>query len=302
MKKTIILSLILIVFADYLAEAQRGSTRWKRMRYELVYGLGGSNFLGELGGANKIGTDFVRDLEFSLTRPMGMVGMRYKIRENISTLVGFRYGYVKGDDAKTDQIHRNNRNLHFRSSIFEFSGQIEYSIVRERIGHRYNLRRVRGIKGFRTNTYLFVGVGGFYFNPKAKYGNEWIALRPLSTEGQGLIPTRKPYSRVQVCVPFGFGFKYGLNRLWSIGLEYGVRKTFTDYIDDVSTSYYDNNAIYQANGPEAAYLADPSSGPPTWTMGGQQRGDSTDKDTYMFATISLTYKLRTDRNGLPKFR
>ncbi|MBN2682605.1 MAG: hypothetical protein JXR58_08860 [Bacteroidales bacterium] len=302
MKKTIIISLIFIFFATLVTEAQRGSTRWKRMRYEVVYGLGGSNFLGELGGANMIGTDFIRDLEISLTRPMGMIGMRYKILENLATKASLHYGYVKGDDAKTEQIHRENRNLHFRSSIIEFSAQLEYSIVRERVGHRYNLRRVRGIKGFKTNTYAFVGVGAFYFNPKAKLGDEWFSLRPMGTEGQGLIPTRKMYSRVQVCIPFGIGFKYGLNRLWSIGLEYGIRKTFTDYIDDVSSSYYDNAAIRAANGDIAGYFADPSSGPPSWTMGGQQRGDSTDKDTYMFAVINLTYKLRTDRNGLPKFR
>ena len=273
------------------------------MRYEVLYGIGGTNFLGELGGANMIGTDFIRDLEISMTRPMGQIGMRYKIFEKLSVKAGLTYGYVKGDDQKTEEEHRNYRNLHFRSPIVELSTQLEYSVIRERIGHRYNLRRVRGIKGFKTNTYLFVGVGGFYFNPRANFGGEWVPLRPLRTEGQGLVASRKMYSRFQVCVPFGIGFKYGLSRKWSIGLEYGIRKTFTDYIDDVSTSYFNNTLIRTSMGETAGFLADPSSGEhPNWTVGGQQRGDSTDKDTYMFAIISLTYKLRTNRNGLPKFR
>jgi hypothetical protein len=238
-----------------------------------------------------------------MTRGLGAVGLRYRIVETVAAKIMLSGGLLKGDDALTQETFRNNRNLRFRAPIIEFSGQIEYSIIREKQGHRYNLRRVRGLKGFKTNTYFFVGFGGFYFNPRGQYlDGKWYSLQPLGTEGQGLVPTRKKYSRFSMCIPFGIGFKYGLNRRWNVGLEFGSRKTFTDYIDDVSTSYYDNAMIRQERGDVAAYLANPSSGPANWTTAYQQRGDAKDRDSYMFMLINFTYKLHTTREGLPKFR
>ncbi len=285
------------------AQRRRRSTRWKRTRYEIVYGVGGTNFLGELGGADQIGTDYVKDLEIMMTRPVGQLGIRYKILENLALKGAFSVGMLKGDDKTTTEIHRNNRNLHFRSMIYELDAQLEYSIIREKEGHRYRLRKVRGLKGYLTNTYFFVGLGGFYFNPKAQASDgKWYALQPLGTEGQGIVETRQPYSRFQMAIPYGIGFKYGLNRKWTIGLEYGMRKTFTDYMDDVSSTYYDNDLFED---PIAAELADPSlsrqEGNYRWTGPNQQRGDSKDKDAYMFLFISATYKLKTGRNGMPKF-
>jgi len=300
MRKYIILIIILLITVESYSQM---SSRWKRMRYEVIYGVGATNFLGELGGADREGTNFVRDLEISATRPALQVGMRYRILENFSAKGALTYGWVSGNDNLTNEYYRSNRNLHFRSPILEFAGQLEYSIIKERQGHRYNLRKVRGIKGFNTNTYFFVGLGAFYFNPKGKYiDGKWYALQPLGTEGQGLVPTRTKYMRISACIPFGIGFKYGLNRRWNVGLEFGARKTFTDYIDDVSTTYYDNDLIREERGPIAAYFANPSEGPPNLTAAYQQRGDAKDKDAYMFMIISATYKLNTTRQGLPKFR
>jgi hypothetical protein len=273
------------------------------MRYEIYYGIGATNFLGELGGANRIGTNFVRDLEFRMTRPVLSLGVRYRITETISNKTMLSYGWLKGDDKSTTEQFRANRNLNFKANIAEFSTQFEYSIIREKQGHRYNLRRVRGIKGFKTNTYFFLGIGGFFYNPKGKYvDGTWHSLQPLGTEGQGIVPTRKKYSRFSVCIPYGIGFKYGLNRRWNIGLEYGIRKTFTDYIDDVSTTYFDNQMVRDFSGDVSAYLADPSIIKNGQSAAYQQRGDAKDKDTYMFMVINLTVKLYTTRQGMPKFR
>ncbi len=298
-KLLIITTIVLFAFNSY---SQR-SARWKRMRYEIFYGVGATNFLGELGGANKEGSNFLADYEFAMTRPLLSLGFRYMLLEKVSTKIMLSYGWLKGDDKSTTETYRNYRNLSFYTPLVEFAIQGEYHLTKERIGHRYNLRRVRGVKGIKLNTYLFAGIAGFWFNPKGKDQNgKWQSLQPLGTEGQNLSPTREKYSRIQVAIPFGLGLKYGLNRKWSVGLELGVRKTFTDYIDDVSTTYYDNDAIKAANGDEAAYLADPSSGEnPNWTTGGQQRGDPSHKDTYMFMILNLTYKLRAGRGGLPKF-
>ncbi len=302
MMKKLFLIVVALLFITQ-AEAQY-STRWKRYRYELIAGIGATNFLGELGGANREGTDFLRDFEFSMTRPAVTIGLRYKILEQVSAKMALTYGVLRGDDKKTEETYRNNRNLNFYAHLIELSGQMEYNIIKEKVGHRYSLRRVRGLKGFKLNTYFFLGFAGYWFNTYGKNSTtgEWVALQPLGTEGQGLVGSREKYSRIQMAIPYGIGFKYGLDREWSIALELGARKTFTDYLDDVSTTYYDNNLIRAQSGDLAADMADPSLGNvPGQTTANQQRGDPSDYDSYMFLTISVTYKLKTTRQGLPKF-
>ena len=273
------------------------------MRYELIYGIGGTGFLGELGGADKIGTHFVNDLEISMTRPLMFAGIRYRITEVISYKGGVYWGWLSGNDKKTEEETRQYRNLHFRSPIVEFNNQIEYSIIKEPRSHKYSIQKVPGMSGssfLKTNTYLFTGINVFWFNPKAKYNNQWVALQPLGTEGQGIIESRKKYSRVSVSIPIGAGMKWIVDRQWCVGLEYGLRKTFTDYLDDVSKSYVDKSIF--GDNTVAMALSDPSNGSnPGWTAAGEQRGDPRYTDSYMFVTIYVAYKLRTGKGGRPMF-
>ena len=273
------------------------------MRYEAVYGIGATNFLGELGGANQIGTNYFKDIDIAMTKYVLNAGVRYRVNAWLSVKGSLSYGVVSGDDKFTKEESRNYRNLSFKSSITELSLQIEPSIIKEQTGARYRLKGVKGRKTFGINTYPFIGIAAFYFNPKAKYKGKWYALQPLATEGQGQLSTRKKYSRFGVSIPVGIGFKYGYNRRWSVAFEYGIRKTFTDYIDDVSMTYVDDKFITQGKVAEA--LADRSNGTkPQKTAPGQQRGDPRDNDSYMFAIISLTYKFRMakiNRRSRPKF-
>ena len=165
MIKHIVLAIFLILIICDISSAQRRrSGRWKQSRYEFVFGIGGTGFLGELGGRDQVGTNSIRDLEISLTRPLFSVGLRYKIEEYLAVKGALTYGRLKGDDNTTKEIYRNNRNLSFRSPIIELSVLGEYSLIREKIGHKYNLRKVRGVKGFKTNTYLpFYRNCGFLF-------------------------------------------------------------------------------------------------------------------------------------------
>jgi hypothetical protein len=306
--KKLVLFLLFLSFSTVALQAQRKKTRFLD-RSETVYGIGFSNFLGELGGRDMIGTNGIRDLEMILTRPSVHLGFRYRKNPILSFKLNLIYGMVAGRDSLTKEPFRRNRNLSFRSPIFETSLQAEISVLQlKSTKSRYVLRGVRGKSGIDLNIYVFGGIGGFYFNPKAKLGGKWWALQPLGTEGQGIAASREPYKRIQACFPVGLGFRLPLSdKNWTIGFEYGVRLTTTDYIDDVSTTYFSPTLISQKYGPVAAQLSNRSnpSSPdyiPLSAATGQQRGDPTDKDSYMIGTITLTYRLKSGRSVLPKFR
>ncbi len=275
-------------------------------------GIGACNFLGELGGANQVGTHFVKDFEFSMTRPSAEVGYRYKFNRFFALKGGLYYCLLSGSDATTQEPFRQNRNLSFRSSIFELSCQGEFYFTKEQQGHLYRIKNAKGKKSYKIQAYLFGGVGVFHFNPQAKYEGRWVNLRPLSTEGEGLPGGPKEYSLFSVCIPYGIGASEGIGKDWAIGLEIGMRYTFTDYIDDVSGVYYDNSTIKEYKGTMAAYLADPSLHrmPPVYggdnsggwqAAPGQVRGHSNHRDAYMFTNITVTYKLKTHKRIKSKF-
>ncbi|MGD1847646.1 MAG: DUF6089 family protein [Salibacteraceae bacterium] len=307
-KRYITIFLLFSFFAlPHLTEAQR----WKYVRQEVFVAAGASNFMGELGGADKVGSNFVSDFEISMTRPAFSAGYRYRLLEYLSLRGQLAYARLAGNDNATNQINRRNRNLHFRSPLVELSAIGEFYFVKESTGNVYRLRGVRGGGSFNISAYAFAGISGIYFNPRGRRDGEWHSLQPLGTEGQGLPGQPGKYSRISFAIPFGLGCKYVLDRNWSIGLEYGLRKTFTDYIDDVSTNYYDNDALRLQNGDIAADLADPNLnlvgdngdiGDGIFvTAQGQPRGDSKDKDAYMMLMFTLNYKFLKGKRNRPKF-
>lgn len=296
--RTKVLLLAVLLGAFFSADAQR----WKRYRWETIYGIGVSNFLGELGGANQVGTNYMKDYDWKATRPTIMVGMRFKQTQQISHKANLTIGILAGDDAWTTETYRQIRNLNFRSPIVELGYNFEFYLKKEKRGHRFKLRGVRGLRNMGLYPYGFFGVSGFFFAPQGRVGGDWKWLKPLKTEGQGLSPSRSNYSLVQVAVPLGVGIKYAVDRRWLVSIEYGMRKTFTDYIDDVSSTYFPNDVILVEVGSVAALAADPTEGTWVGSKSYQQRGDPTDNDSYMFLIIGANYKLKTTRGGLPKFR
>ena len=212
---------------------------------------------------------------------------------------GVTYGLIAGNDNRSDPPR--GRNLSFRSRIIEGSLVGEFNIL----GYEpYNLARP-------WSPYIFGGVAFFNFSPKTKYNDEWVALQPLGTEGQGLsaYPERKKYKLTQFSIPIGAGIKYALSDTWNIGIEGGVRKTFTDYLDDVSTTYV-NEAFLIENNPLAATLANRSGVP---IEDGSARGNSENGDWYAFVgvTISRNFldnglvgsrkRFRRKKDGCPTF-
>jgi len=300
-KRAILILLILILPAISSAQGFFRSSFWKQYRKEVCACGGASNFLGELGGKDQVGTDFVQDLEISETKYVLNAGFRYFITKDLAAKASLYYGVVSGDDETTEEIYRNNRNIHFQSPLAEASIIAEYHVVQERSGRRYKLRGAKKYqRTFIFGVYGFAGIGAIYFDPRAKYQRQgkWLSLKGLNTEGQGLPGGPKDYSGFSIAIPMGIGLRYSFTQRWRLGLEAGLRKTFTDYIDDVSSNYYDNNEINRNYGEQAAWFADPSKeeipciGDPFCPNStGQQRGDITDNDAYMFLTLCANYKL-----------
>lgn len=268
---------------------------WSLNKKELLFNVGATQFLGDLGGANKDDYDYsLRDWDWQSLGYTAGLGYRYRFHPMFSTTSMLSYLMVRANDKFSEEPIRNARNLNFKSSMFEFQQRLEvivYSV--ERFSPAYNLPGQRGGKRRNQQYYVFGGIGATYFNPKGQYTDgSWHALRPLMTEGQ-----TKPYSPIALTVPMGFGFRVGMGAQWRIGLEASYNTVFSDYLDDVSTTCA-NPANY--SDPIAQYFVNPSDpaitqiGGQNWFGAGQQRGDNNQRDSYYRLNIviarNLTYK------------
>lgn len=293
-----ILLLILIIISSI-----GFSQHWKFLRHEVTLGIGTSHFLGELGGANTIGSNGIngfKDLEFKLTRPAIAAGYRFYLSPMFALKADLTYARLNGDDELTTEKFRQNRNIHFRSPLIELSARVEFYPLKEYFGHMYRSNGVLGNTVRKISPYVFVGVGGFWFNPKSEYQGDWIALQPLETEGVS-------YKKIAISMPFGVGVKYALSNQLSIGLEFGLRYTSSDYLDDVSTVYADKSG----SDAMTQYLANPTiNSIETFTDGayvynptapGMQRGDANNNDAYLLTLLTVNYKFLKGKLNLPKF-
>ena len=250
--------------------------------------------LGIMGGASNYNGDLSPNkalASFGDTHPAFGGFLRYNLADHISVKGHIYYATISADDAKASNSEgRRARNLSFRSSVLEFGIQGEWNIL----GYQpYALD-----KPF--SPYLFLGVAGFKFKPKTKYKNEWVELQPLGTEGQGMEGRPDPYKLFELSIPAGGGVKYALNDKWTVGVEAGVRKTFTDYLDDVSTTYVTRPDLVAANGILAANLANRGGEAlgtePLIVPTGTKRGEADKKDWYIIGGLTISYNFLD--NGL----
>ncbi|MDQ3843786.1 MAG: hypothetical protein M3342_07205 [Bacteroidota bacterium] len=266
---------------------------------EIGIGLGPMFFLGDLGGNYGKGTTFIKDVNLPLTKlskglfinvfPAEWIGLRFAF--NHSLLEG--YDSIINDKGGAE-IYRKIRNLQFRSQVTEFYGALElYPTV--------FMEQYDGLFG-KLRPYGVIGAGLFQFNPKGKYyapngESKWVSLHDLHLEGQGMeeYPSRKNYNLTAFEIPMGFGAKYYLSENVYIGMEVLHRKTFTDYVDDVSTTYIDASLFEKYLNPQQAEMARqlyyrenfvPYSSTPYQTRPflDEQRGDPKENDAF-FSTI-----------------
>jgi hypothetical protein len=219
--------------------------------------------------------------------PAGGLVFRYNINPRFAVKATALFGSMVGDDAT---MGNKERNLYFRSPLTELSAQVEINFLR--------LYNERGRNCF--TPYLFVGAGLFSFNPQAELDGKWYDLQPLGTEGQGLnvfdTSTRinynqKHYALTSFCIPFGFGMRVNFLKYCCIGIEWGFRKTFTDYIDDVSKTYVDRDILINQRTELVANLADRTQSKEYHKAGTARGNNAKTSDWYSFATVTFTIKL-----------
>lgn len=241
----------------------------------------------EIGAMSYIG-DLNNQKLFSKLNLAYGAGYRYCFDDRWSLKVSGAYGHIEGGNPDAIAM----RNLSFKSYVWEASARAEFNFL------PYGFTDVQ----WRFTPYLYAGVGLMGFNPKAKYTDtetgttEWVELRPLCTEGQGTAQyeDRTPYSLVQVMIPFGMGVKFSFNKYLQIYAEYGVRATFTDYLDDVSKTYVGGDLLRTTEGGElAACMADRSAEVEGGKLNaaGIKRGDDSLDDWYTYMNVSVSISL-----------
>ena len=196
--------------------------------------------------------------------------VRYNIDDRWAVkLSGYR-GTVKGNS--TQSKYMPERDLSFSSPVTDVSAEVEFNFFDFYVGSRKNW----------ITPYIYTGFSFFLFNPK----NGGVSLRELGTEGQNVgYEGRKPYKTYSFGIPFGLGVKISLARRLGLAVFWEIHKTFTDYLDDVSKTYYLDGPAINKDDP-TQYLSDPTL---SYTPG-MQRGNSRTNDWYSFSGITLTYK------------
>lgn len=212
---------------------------------------------------------------------------RYNLDSRISFRGQFFQGTVEAWDSDSKSVWQQNRNLHFRNTINEASVVTEINYLDHKIGNPDD----------KLTAYLFTGLAFFSHMPEASLDENWYALAPLGTEGQGTTWGEamglEPYKTAGFALPFGFGMKVNIGPFAAFNLEWGMRKTWTDYLDDVSTVYADPQVLLQEKGMLAMQIADAAIELPEGmtSRAGMQRGDPGIKDSYGFVMASLSFRV-----------
>jgi len=246
MKRLSLYILVLFFILPYVADAQR----WKRYRYELIGGIGTVNVFGDLGGGDGVARHNTLDFNVEGTRPVLKVAVRYKLKELLAVKTNVFFAFANASDKYTTNEARSNRGATTNTFFIEPSIQLEYSLIKERYGRRYTFSNIRRFSLSHVNTYVFVGIGGLFYFPNREINVDTGVGEP------GVFAA---------AFPMGIGFKYAMNRIYTIGLEMGNRFTTTDYLDGHSDKFSQGN------------------------------------DSYFFLMLTVSKRLRTSRKGLPRF-
>jgi len=235
---------------------------------EAGFNGGGSNFIGDVG-------------PYRVDIPRGYHGgllLRYNFNRYWSFRLQGNYGMISAEDANSNLAERVERNLGFRSEIWELYAAAEFNFFEFQTGTKMN-----------HTPYINAGFGIFSFNPQARFNGSWVDLRPLRTEGQGTSAgAGSPYATASSFFVFSLGYKWSIGSFTSIALESSFRNTYTDYLDDVSGYYAEPIILREEVSELSATLADRS-----LNQSNKEnilRGDPTNRDWYIFTGVTMQFK------------
>ncbi|MGC4020894.1 MAG: DUF6089 family protein [Cyclobacteriaceae bacterium] len=267
-----ILTLVFALFSIVSSQGQSFYAIRQERSFMLTGGTGTSTYYGELSNPGTY-------IKF---QPNFNVGLQTYVSPRISVRTELNWFILQGSDKLANSQGRKVRGLSFHSSCFEISATGAINIFSN--GNRYYRRPI-------INGYAFAGFGVLYFNPKGDLNGKSYALEPLHTEG-------KSYSRVVPVIPFGFGIRLKVSPNTNIVIEGGYRKTFTDYLDDVSGKYAapdpnDKVRAYFENPNSATYntLTPIAAGESNNFKEGSKRGNPSSNDSYFLLNAKIEYYL-----------
>jgi hypothetical protein len=261
-------------FGFFSIQAQRSSFL---SRSEFGVHFGQMYYIGDLNPVK----------QFYQSNIAGGLMYRYNLQNRLSLRFNFTVGSVEAYDKDSNKPLLVNRNLDFQSKIREFAAGIEFYHTPFQIGN----------KRYFGTFYFLTQIGLFHMNPTTEYNEKTVELNEIGTEGQGSsLNKKRKYSNLQICIPIGIGGKLSIGKFATFNIDFAIRKTFTDYLDDVaSDSYADPVALAAANGITAVALSNRS-------LDGNRfgkRGNSSTKDWYVYCGAMLTIKLAQGK-GCPK--
>lgn len=280
MKKLAVL-FILVVFAEHVL-AQSFYNRRIDRKFIASIGTGSAKYFGELNNPG----EYFQGTRFNLE-----AGFERRINERFSARAAITFFEISGSDAKAASESRAPRNLNFTSWNFELNvvGTVQ---LFEEVGRYYQRPAY--------NPFLFVGIGGVYFNPRTDIPATDHQGNPLPNAGkktslrqyQTELVDYKPFA---LSIPFGVGVKLQIAPEFNLVVAGGYRYTTTDYLDDVSTQHYDDSkfssplaAALADRGPEIGYGVRPE---------GSVRGNPERNDGYFILSFRLDYYLPANLFG-----
>jgi hypothetical protein len=233
--------------------AQSYGQRWKLMRYEAHGGIGFTNVMGDIGGTAQQDNMYgLKDIRIKGTGISIYLGGSYKFRSNMNVKASLFLGTASGSDVNSKNAVRN---YSYKTRTIEPTVQYEYYFIKD-VGRASNA--IFGNRGMVSeyatfSMYAYIGAGGALAFPK---------LSTPSGIQQG-VETTKSFMLAPV-IPVGLGAKFGIDLYRYIGVEFGKRFLFGDYIDGLNTIY------------------------------------SKHSDTYYAGSVFFIYKIKNTRSGKPK--
>jgi len=253
MRNTILV--LLLLGLSLAANSQRG--------WEVGGWLGASYYFGDL------------NTNYNLSKPGIAFGFssRFNFNTRVSAEAGIDYARVSASDEKSNNSYQRTRNLDFRTGILDFNFNLEFNFF----------PYIHGSDDNYYTPYLFGGFAIMSYNPKTDVNGNTVVLRDLGTEGQSF---GNEYGLMSGAFTYGFGMKWDLNKDLSLNVHLSGRKIFSDYIDDVSTTYPSMSVLMATRGPEAVAASNKSLDP-NFARPNLQRGNGRNNDVVYYMGVSL---------------